>query len=461
MPFSLSFSGDFATLGNFFSRLEHFVTLKGDEIAVSGRLLRVESIALTPGERGWPALTAQIGASSYIVPETAAATATGRRADSHGRRHRRRPRPPTTDHRERRSDEPDHRHLARRSSSASSGRWRCCSSGALVAVPVVLAKDAGRPRRRRATHAAKDEAHAGHVRVRRRRRPRPSAAPPRARRGQGPVRAGRRCQEGQGPRRRPPPKKAAADKTTTGRLRPRRTPSTESGGGAGDAAPVAAEPPARRADADHDRTRSTRSRSASARPTSERPTAKTVERLTVLPDEEEPVLVYRGVEDGGKVAVFELTGVVVAEGDGKCEPDPEDCQYLKLRAGETEFITVSDTGTETDAQYQLDLVKINKKATTEKSDADQGRRRWPRRASCAQAWAASATATSSTRRPARCTSAHELAAKHPAPRSNTSRREPMKRDGGPSGPPSLVAGLIGSPPCHCTSSPPGSHTGRA
>jgi hypothetical protein len=91
--------------------------------------------------------------------------------------------------------------------------------------------------------------------------------------------------------------------------------------------------------------------------------AKTVERLTVLPDEEAPVLIYRGVEQGGKVAIFELTGVVDAQGDGKCEPTPEDCQYLKLRAGETEFITITDTGTEADAQYQLDLVKIYKKAT--------------------------------------------------------------------------------------------------
>jgi hypothetical protein len=91
--------------------------------------------------------------------------------------------------------------------------------------------------------------------------------------------------------------------------------------------------------------------------------SKTVERLTVLPDEEAPVLIYRGVEDGGKVAVFEITGVVDAQGDGKCEPTPEECQYLKLRAGETEFITITETGTEADAQYQLDLVKIYKKDT--------------------------------------------------------------------------------------------------
>jgi hypothetical protein len=95
--------------------------------------------------------------------------------------------------------------------------------------------------------------------------------------------------------------------------------------------------------------------------------ATTVERLSVLPDAEKPVLVYRGVADGGKVAVFELTGAVVADGDGTCAPTPVDCQYLKLRAGETEFITVTETGAETDAQYQLDLVKINSKKTTAKA----------------------------------------------------------------------------------------------
>jgi Tfp pilus assembly protein PilO len=68
MPFSFSFAGDFDGLSNFFTRLERFVTLRGDKISVDGRLLRVESISLQPGEGGWPAISAQIGASSYIVP---------------------------------------------------------------------------------------------------------------------------------------------------------------------------------------------------------------------------------------------------------------------------------------------------------------------------------------------------------------------------------------------------------
>lgn len=95
-------------------------------------------------------------------------------------------------------------------------------------------------------------------------------------------------------------------------------------------------------------------------------TEKTIGRLSVLPDETNPVMVYRGVEDGGKIAIFELTGDIVAQGDGSCLPTPEDCQYLKLHAGETEFLTVSDTGEATDAQYELDLVKIYKRETKEK-----------------------------------------------------------------------------------------------
>ena len=40
------------------------------------------------------------------------------------------------------------------------------------------------------------------------------------------------------------------------------------------------------------------------------------------------------------------------------------------RDTETEFITISDTGTEADAQYQLDLVKIYKKATKVEASDD-------------------------------------------------------------------------------------------
>jgi hypothetical protein len=69
MPFQFNFTGTFGTLGNFFTRLESFVTLDGDKIDVRGRLLRVESLKLEPAADGWPGLQATVGASSYIVPE--------------------------------------------------------------------------------------------------------------------------------------------------------------------------------------------------------------------------------------------------------------------------------------------------------------------------------------------------------------------------------------------------------
>lgn len=69
MPFSFGFTGTFASLADFFSRLERFVSLKGDTIKVNGRLIRVESLTLAPAEDGWPGMQASVGASAYIVPE--------------------------------------------------------------------------------------------------------------------------------------------------------------------------------------------------------------------------------------------------------------------------------------------------------------------------------------------------------------------------------------------------------
>jgi hypothetical protein len=91
---------------------------------------------------------------------------------------------------------------------------------------------------------------------------------------------------------------------------------------------------------------------------------QSLKRLEPLLSEEEPVLVYEGV-DGHGAATFSIPGTVTAEGDGKCDPDPENCQTLKLKPGETEFITLADTGDAATAnkQFQLDLVKIYKKAT--------------------------------------------------------------------------------------------------
>jgi hypothetical protein len=101
------------------------------------------------------------------------------------------------------------------------------------------------------------------------------------------------------------------------------------------------------------------------------PESMTIARLDPLPDADSPVLVYDHAEQGGKVAVFEVTGNVTAEGDGKCYPSASECAELKLHVGDVEFITVTDTGdTSTDAQYQLELLKIYSKATVVADDAN-------------------------------------------------------------------------------------------
>jgi Tfp pilus assembly protein PilO len=81
MPVTFSFRGNFFNMSQFFSRLEHFVTVKNQQIAVTGRLLRVESISLKPDTLGYPSLRADITASSYLIPAseglTAGASASG------------------------------------------------------------------------------------------------------------------------------------------------------------------------------------------------------------------------------------------------------------------------------------------------------------------------------------------------------------------------------------------------
>jgi hypothetical protein len=81
---------------------------------------------------------------------------------------------------------------------------------------------------------------------------------------------------------------------------------------------------------------------------------RTLQRDHALPSAYHPVLVFTGLENGGKTAVFMVgADVTKLEGDGRCDPDPTSCDTLRLNAGDTEFVTVGKT------QYELDLDKIH------------------------------------------------------------------------------------------------------
>lgn len=67
MPFNFTFTGRFTRLGGFLSRIERYVRLQQQSVAVTGRLLRVSSITLAPGGAGYPTLEAQVDASGYLA----------------------------------------------------------------------------------------------------------------------------------------------------------------------------------------------------------------------------------------------------------------------------------------------------------------------------------------------------------------------------------------------------------
>jgi hypothetical protein len=93
--------------------------------------------------------------------------------------------------------------------------------------------------------------------------------------------------------------------------------------------------------------------------------SRNVKRLTGLPGGTNPAVLYLGLLDDHKTAVFLVDAGVNVLGDGECDPSPDNCQTLTLKKGETEFLTRGDQ------QWELDLVDINVKKT---DDADVARR---------------------------------------------------------------------------------------
>ena len=80
------------------------------------------------------------------------------------------------------------------------------------------------------------------------------------------------------------------------------------------------------------------------------------------------MLIYLGVLNDKKTAVFLLDSGVIAEGDGECKPSRAQCETIQIREGETEFFDVPGG-----AQYELDVVKIHKSTTTDAKKAQKAR----------------------------------------------------------------------------------------
>lgn len=106
-----------------------------------------------------------------------------------------------------------------------------------------------------------------------------------------------------------------------------------------------------------------------------------LKRLDPLESKEKPAIIYLGLLEDEKTAVFLLDEGVLADGDGTCHPSPDNCQRVHLREGETEFFTGkirpdAEPGAETteeDVDFQLDIVDVRTRRTASASRAREVR----------------------------------------------------------------------------------------
>ena len=80
-------------------------------------------------------------------------------------------------------------------------------------------------------------------------------------------------------------------------------------------------------------------------------------RLRGLQAVDGPLAVFLGVREKPKAATFLLAPGTSATGDGRCRPNPRDCQVLELAKDESEFFDVPN-GAAGVVQYELDVDRI-------------------------------------------------------------------------------------------------------
>jgi type II secretory pathway pseudopilin PulG len=67
-PFTFTFQGNFFHLADFLQRLQRFVVANNQKLSVSGRLMTLNAITLSPNSAGFPGMTATINATTYLLP---------------------------------------------------------------------------------------------------------------------------------------------------------------------------------------------------------------------------------------------------------------------------------------------------------------------------------------------------------------------------------------------------------
>ncbi|MEA2159116.1 MAG: hypothetical protein QOD66_1496 [Solirubrobacteraceae bacterium] len=102
-------------------------------------------------------------------------------------------------------------------------------------------------------------------------------------------------------------------------------------------------------------------------------TSDPLERLSILPNDQEPLLVELGVLKGGHRVLFAAEPQTIVSGPGKCTPGPVDCEILSLAPGQIEQLsTSSPTGTVAVAKFAVTEIKADGHPTV--AAADRARR---------------------------------------------------------------------------------------
>ena len=97
---------------------------------------------------------------------------------------------------------------------------------------------------------------------------------------------------------------------------------------------------------------------AISKPGSGLETIASLERLSILPSVQQPLLVELGVVQGGRRVLFAVQPKAVITGPGSCTPGPIDCQILSLASGQTETLS-STNGAVSNLLFAVTAVKAD------------------------------------------------------------------------------------------------------
>jgi hypothetical protein len=107
---------------------------------------------------------------------------------------------------------------------------------------------------------------------------------------------------------------------------------------------------------------------------------KTLNEFRALPGSDNPVLVFMGVKNDGKTAVFLVSAKATTIGDGKCAPSDTECTFLYMKKGNKQTIEAVDTtGAITDYTLVLKSVDVKQTSAPAKAKASKSRRAADRR----------------------------------------------------------------------------------